>query len=85
LLTIRKDLGRGLANKDLYVITSYGARKPNAFEESFRQICGYMDMHYKGCYYHYAGKDAAQVVADDVVGKFRTAIGDRKKWIQADS
>jgi len=27
LLTIRKDLGRGLANKDLYVITSYGARK----------------------------------------------------------
>jgi len=57
LLTHRKDLGRRLANKELYVIACYGNQLPQSFEDAFSQTCDYLDMHYKGCYYHYSGRD----------------------------
>ncbi len=60
LLSIRKDLGRRLANKDLYIITSYGSSMPKGFEDPFSQTSDYFDMHYKGCFYFYSGKDTKQ-------------------------
>ncbi len=57
LLAIRKDIGRRLTNKELYVITSYGESVPKGFEDPFSQTCEYLDMHYKGCYYFYGGDD----------------------------
>ncbi len=58
LTAIRKDLGKGLANKDLYVITSYAGSKPAGFEYAFIETTDYMDMHYKGCFYYYSGKNS---------------------------
>lgn len=58
LLDIRKDLGRRLAHKELFVITSYETSLPKGFEDAFSQTCEYMDMQYKGCLYFYSGKDA---------------------------
>lgn len=55
LLDIRKDIGRRLTNKELYVITSYGTDMPRGFEDAFSQTCDYLDMQYKGCYYFYSG------------------------------
>lgn len=57
LLEIRKDIGRRLAGKDLYVVTSYASEFPRGFEEPFAQTCGYLEMNYKGCFYFYTGKD----------------------------
>jgi len=57
LLDIRKDIGRRLAGKDLYVISSYGESIPRGFEDAFSQTCEYLDMQYKGCYYFYSGDD----------------------------
>ncbi len=57
LLSIRKDLGRALANKELYIIACYGNELQKDFEAPFSQTCVYLDMHYKGCYYYYSGKD----------------------------
>jgi hypothetical protein len=58
LLTIRKDLGRSLAGKTLYLITSlYAAKFPSCFEDLFRLTSEYMSMHYGGCYYYYCGDD----------------------------
>lgn len=57
LLDIRKDIGRRLTNKELYVITSYGTDMPKGFEDAFSQTCDYLDMQYKGCYYFYSGDD----------------------------
>jgi putative NADPH-quinone reductase len=57
LLDIRKDLGRRLAGKELYLITSYGGEMPRGFEDPFSQTCGYMNMHYNGCFYFYSGEN----------------------------
>lgn len=57
LLDIRKDLGRRLTNKELYVIASYGGVKPEGFEFPFSQTCAYLEMQYKGCFYFYSGDD----------------------------
>lgn len=56
LITVHKDLGRKLKNKKMYVISTYGATIPVAFEEPFRQTCIYMEMEYVGCLYYYTGK-----------------------------
>ncbi|MCP5506853.1 MAG: NAD(P)H-dependent oxidoreductase [Chlamydiales bacterium] len=57
LITIRKDIGRALAGRELFVITSYGNAFPMGYEDPFRLTCDYMDMRFGGCYYHYSGKD----------------------------
>ena len=57
LLKIRKDLGRALQGKTLFVIASYGTSLPRGFEDAFDQSCEYMDMKYGGCCYYYTGKD----------------------------
>lgn len=61
LLHLRKDIGRRLANKELYVIASYGESIPRGFEEAFSQTCDYMEMQYKGCFYFYSGNDSELV------------------------
>ncbi len=58
LLDIRKDIGRRLANKELYIITSYGESIPRGFEDPFSQTCEYLDMKYCGCLYFYGGDDS---------------------------
>lgn len=58
LLEIRKDIGRRLAGKELYVITSYANSLPRGFEEPFSQTCDYFEIEYKGCYYYYNGNDS---------------------------
>lgn len=56
LITIRKDIGRKLKGKRVFVMTTYGATMPIGFEETFRQTCIYLEMEYGGCLYHYTGK-----------------------------
>jgi putative NADPH-quinone reductase len=49
LITIRKDLGRALAGKRLWVLaTSPDPELPPGFEEPFRLTADYMDMSYAG-------------------------------------
>lgn len=61
LLTIRKDLGRALAGKRLFVVTSYSGEYTPAFEEIFKLTCQYMNMHFAGCYYFYSGDNPAMI------------------------
>jgi len=56
LITIRKDLGRKLKNKRVFLMTAYGATIPIGFEETFRQTCIYLEIEYGGCLYYYTGK-----------------------------
>lgn len=58
LLEIRKDLGRKMKGKSLFLITSYAGVIPKAFEDPFSLTCEYMHMKYKGCLYYYSGVDA---------------------------
>lgn len=50
LLTIRKDLGRGLAGKTLLVLACYGSSFPEGFDFPFSQTCDYMKMRYGGSF-----------------------------------
>lgn len=75
LLDIRKDIGRRLTNKELYVITSYGTDMPRGFEDAFSQTCDYVDMQYKGCFYFYSGDEVERKQKnDDHADKFFNQI-----------
>jgi multimeric flavodoxin WrbA len=67
LLDIRKDIGRRLAHKELYVIASYGESIPQGFEAAFSQTCDYLDMQYKGCFYFYGGSDPELVKNNECI------------------
>lgn len=55
LLTIRKDLGKKLRGKKMFVIASFGTSYPGGFEETFELICNYLGIHYLGCSFIYSG------------------------------
>ena len=55
LLKIRKDLGRKLQGKQLFVVASFQSSYPKGFEEIFEQMCDYLDMPYLGTSFIYSG------------------------------
>lgn len=61
LISIRKDLGRKMKGKDLFIVTSYAGELPKGFEDAFSQTCDYMEMKYRGCYYHYCGPNPNRI------------------------
>src|SRR5437899_1881445 len=69
LLDIRKDIGKRLTNKDLYVITSYAADLPKGFEDAFSQTCDYLGMRYKGCFYFYCGGNDKLLEENNIFAK----------------
>ncbi len=54
LLRIRKDLGRKLRGKKLFVIASFQSSYPRGFEDTFDQICEYLGMEYLGSSFIYS-------------------------------
>jgi len=76
LLDIRKDIGRRLTNKELYIITSFGESVPRGFEDAFSQTCDYLDMQYKGCFYFYSGNDDLELSKNNeaMASRFSTQI-----------
>ena len=42
LISIRKDLGRKLKDKRIFVIASFNTSVPKGFEEQFSQTCEYL-------------------------------------------
>ena len=57
LLRIRKDLGRKLRGKKLFVIASFQSSYPRGFEDTFDQICEYLGMEYLGSSFIYSGAE----------------------------
>lgn len=56
LLEIKKDLGRKLRGKKLFVIASLGTvLLPRGFEDAFQQTSEYLGMEYKGCSFIHNG------------------------------
>lgn len=59
LTSIRKDIGRKLRGKKLFIIASFNTSLPQGFEDPFSQTCSYLGMTYLGCSYIYHGEDHA--------------------------
>lgn len=59
LLSIEKDTGRSLRNKNLAIISSYSIHPEGkeGFEPIFINTANYLGMNYLGCYFHYSGED----------------------------
>ena len=52
LVTVRKDLGRRLAGKKVFVLsTGSSSTLPEGFEVPFRETCEYFDMRWGGLFY----------------------------------
>jgi len=58
-ITHKKDLGRRMRGKNLYIVTSYAVypEGKKGFEAIFKQTAEYMGMKYGGCFFHYSGED----------------------------
>jgi hypothetical protein len=62
LLKIRKDLARKLHSKNLFGIASFQSSYPRGFEDTWQQICGYLDMKYLGSIFIYSGTEDEQLL-----------------------
>jgi len=77
LLEIRKDLGRQLRGKKLFVIASFNTSYPKGFEDSFQQTCEYLGMTYLGTSFIYSGIDNLEFLENNIsqLVKARTILG----------
>jgi len=57
LLSLKKNLGRTLRGKKMFVVSSFGTSMPKGFELPFSQTAEYLGMSYLGCCYYYSGND----------------------------
>ncbi|WP_115332981.1 flavodoxin family protein [Legionella busanensis] len=67
LLKIRKDLGRKLRSKKLFVIASFQSSYPRGFEDIFEQICEYIGMEYLGSSFFYSGIENAEFLQNNIL------------------
>lgn len=58
LVRIRKEDGRSLAGRDVYVLVN-GSDEiiPEGYEVPFRKTCQYLDMNYQGVHYVHTGRN----------------------------
>ncbi len=76
LITVRKDIGRKLKGKKIFLISTFAGEFPAAFEDPFRLTSGYLDMDYAGCYCRYSGDDESKIKANDPeLHAFRKKLG----------
>lgn len=77
LLSIRKDLGRKLKGKQLFVVASFQSSYPRGFEDMFEQICKYLGMKYLGSSFICSGTEDNEFVRNNVaqIEKARTILG----------
>lgn len=66
LLTIRKDLGRKLKKKKLFIIASFQSSYPKGFEDIFEQICEYLEMEYLGTSFIYSGNENDEFLQNNI-------------------
>lgn len=67
LLKIRKDLGRHLRGKKLFVIASFQSSYPRGFEDTFQQICTYLGMQYLGTRFIYSGTENPEFLKNNAI------------------
>lgn len=77
LLTIRKDLGRKLRGKKMFVIASFGTSYPGSFEETFSLICSYLGIQYLGTSFIYSGEKNKEFLKNNIehIAKAKDIIG----------
>lgn len=77
LLSVRKDLGRKLRGKQLFVVASFGTSYPRSFEETFEDICTYLGIEYLGSSFIYSGEENAQFLQNNAfhIAKMQEALG----------
>jgi len=67
LLEIRKDLGRRLRGKQMFIIATYRTSIPRGFEDTFQQTCEYLGIKYLGTSFIYSGTEQVQFLANNTV------------------
>ncbi len=73
-LGIRKDIGKGLAGKHVFVVASYGGSLPKHFDIPFQETCKYMKIQYGGSFLYYAGKNQGLLEQNEKISQFRKTI-----------
>lgn len=86
LLTIKKDLGRRLRGKKMFVIASFGTSYPKGFEELFEQMCEYLGMEYLGTSFIYSGTENADFLQNNIanIEKAKFKLLDNSKELHSE-
>ena len=76
LLDIRKDLGRKLKGKKLFVLATFDTSLPRGFEDPFEQTCEYLGMNYSGTSFIYSGTTNDEFLKNNIhqFQKFRSGL-----------
>lgn len=76
LLKIRKDLGRRLRGKNLFVVASFHSSYPKGFEVLFEQMCDYLGMNYWGTSFVYSGEEDTAFLENNMhhIAKARSTL-----------
>lgn len=67
LLKIRKDLGRQLLKKKLFVVASFQSSYPKGLEDIFEQMCHYLSVRYLGTSFIYSGTENKEFLKNNAV------------------
>lgn len=65
LLEIRKDLGRKLKGKKIFIVSTFQGGTPKGLEETFKGICDYMGMVYQGFSLIYSGENNQELLKNN--------------------
>ena len=74
-VSIRKELGRALKGKKVFLLVSYSnPLDEEKFEYPIKETVQYLDMEYEGAFFHYSAKDAKLLEKNKAIEKFSDEI-----------
>jgi multimeric flavodoxin WrbA len=73
-ISIRKDIGRALAGKKMFGLSSHAGSELSAFETTLSGTAGYFDMEYKGTFFYYSGHNDSIKHTNNELPQFREKV-----------
>lgn len=73
ITTTKKHMGRKLAGKKLAVLAS-SVGNDKGFDLPFSQTADYLNMDYRGCFFHYSGDDKILLAKNAELSEFKNNI-----------
>ncbi|MCH9621729.1 MAG: putative NAD(P)H-dependent FMN-containing oxidoreductase YwqN [Chlamydiia bacterium] len=73
-VTIRKEIGKALAGKKVFLLASYSNPDLGDFAYPFEGTSNYFKMEYKGDFFHYSGKNEELLEKNSGMKEFRKLI-----------
>lgn len=75
-VTIKKEWGKALAGKKVFLLVSYSNPILDHFEIPIKLTCEYFNMEYKGAFFHYSGTKEELKKGNHLLSNFREKVSE---------